>query len=498
MDYISLIRRLAPNYGVPTELALAVAGVESDFDPLAKSPKNAMGLMQLIPATAERFGVTNPYDPEQNVTGGLKYLRWLLDKYNGNVELALAGYNAGEGAVDKYGGIPPFKETQAYVPKVLARMGKTPDVRMASTDEDWSLPTGDPVTGQMDMPMPTPQGMLPPTMNAFEPDQEKPGFMDKWLENPLTILGLSLMGSSGSRNWAEGLGTGLTMYQKMKDMRQEKANQQQRNALWSRQLDLQQMNQLGLDRMNEYERATTRNEAERIQYNWANLEHQRNQFAENLARPEVKEYQRFRVQTPDGGTRTISVGKNEVLEDKLQAGEQVIGVVGTEVRGGRGGSNDPMVPKLERALTLMNTLESLAFGNPEQKQPGIFTGRSPGLAGVAGGAWDTARNYVTQEDPRYVEYIDLLNGSMAAVVKAMGDTGNIAVSEQNRALSMFPNPWKDTEQAAMNKFENIRELLQSWVQNPSAFQEKKGTLPPETGGQRPPGRVIDFSDLPPG
>ena len=116
---IELVRKLAPDYGVHPRLALAVARTESNLNPQAVSAKNAQGLMQLIPETAERFNVKKPFDPEQNVRGGLAYLRWLLAYFEGSVPLAVAAYNAGEGAVNHYYGIPPFPETREYVKKVM-------------------------------------------------------------------------------------------------------------------------------------------------------------------------------------------------------------------------------------------------------------------------------------------------------------------------------------------------------------------------------------------
>ncbi len=119
---VELVRRLAPGYGLDPELVLAVIETESNFNPNALSPKNAQGLMQLIPETATRFGVQDVWDPEQNLRGGMAYLSWLLDRFEGDLELALAGYNAGEGAVERHGGIPPYQETQAYVSRIIARV----------------------------------------------------------------------------------------------------------------------------------------------------------------------------------------------------------------------------------------------------------------------------------------------------------------------------------------------------------------------------------------
>lgn len=117
----ALAAATARRFNVDEHLVLAVIEVESGFNPRAVSHAGASGLMQLVPATAARFGVRQVFDPVQNLEGGVRYLRWLLDTFNNNTRLALAAYNAGEGAVMRYGyRIPPFDETQRYVPAVLA------------------------------------------------------------------------------------------------------------------------------------------------------------------------------------------------------------------------------------------------------------------------------------------------------------------------------------------------------------------------------------------
>jgi soluble lytic murein transglycosylase-like protein len=114
----AIVQRLAPEYGIHPALAVALIRAESNFDPQAVSEKNAQGLMQLIPETAARFRVTKPFDPEQNIRGGMAYLRWLLAYFQGDVDLTVAAYNAGEGAVNRFGGVPPYPETQGYLKRI--------------------------------------------------------------------------------------------------------------------------------------------------------------------------------------------------------------------------------------------------------------------------------------------------------------------------------------------------------------------------------------------
>ena len=122
---VNLVEKLAPNYGIDPNFALAVISIESGFNFNARSNRNAQGLMQLIPGTAARFGVRDAFDPGQNVRGGLSYLRWLLATFRGDVSLAAAAYNAGERAVERYRGVPPYPETLNYVAKVLSLYKRT-------------------------------------------------------------------------------------------------------------------------------------------------------------------------------------------------------------------------------------------------------------------------------------------------------------------------------------------------------------------------------------
>jgi len=132
--YDSLIDSSAQKYGLDPNLLRAMMKQESAGNPRAVSSAGAVGLMQLMPATAQRFGVTDRNDPAQSVDGGAQYMRFLLDKFNGDKTLAIAAYNAGEGAVDKYGGIPPYKETRDYVRKVLGNYQPSQPLQVAQAD----------------------------------------------------------------------------------------------------------------------------------------------------------------------------------------------------------------------------------------------------------------------------------------------------------------------------------------------------------------------------
>jgi soluble lytic murein transglycosylase-like protein len=139
------VEQIAAKHDLPPQLIHSVIKVESNYNPFAVSSKGALGLMQLIPATARRFGVSDVFNPVQNIEGGAKYLRYLLDLYGNDFPLALAAYNAGEGAVAKFGGVPPFLETRNYltlVRKQLEIRNKTPKAAVAAKPAASSEPAG--------------------------------------------------------------------------------------------------------------------------------------------------------------------------------------------------------------------------------------------------------------------------------------------------------------------------------------------------------------------
>ncbi len=170
------ISAAAASHGVSVDLVRAVIQVESDFDHLAVSSKGAQGLMQLMPFTARRFGVSDPFDPRQNIFAGVRYLRFLLDLFQGNVALAAAGYNSGENAVLRYGGIPPYKETRAYVEKVQSLLGTIPSLAAGATQAAFFTPG----LGPLAPPPPAVTPVSRPTSPAREVRPARPKVYYKW------------------------------------------------------------------------------------------------------------------------------------------------------------------------------------------------------------------------------------------------------------------------------------------------------------------------------
>jgi len=135
-----IIEKYAADYQLDASLIRSIIAQESGFNPKAVSPKGARGLMQLMPATAARLGIKNTFDPEQNIHGGVKHFRFLMDNFNNDIELSLAAYNAGENLVQRLGRIPAIKETQEYVQSVTKRYGKTePDLQLQEQPEYWPI-----------------------------------------------------------------------------------------------------------------------------------------------------------------------------------------------------------------------------------------------------------------------------------------------------------------------------------------------------------------------
>jgi len=138
-----LVDEIADRHAVDSDLVHSMIRVESNYNPLATSNKGALGLMQLVPSTARRFGVADAFNPAQNVEGGVRYLKYLLDHYKGNHDLALAAYNAGEGTVQRFGGMPPFPETQSYVYRVGKDLDETKEAQKRQKVDSSAKPSGE-------------------------------------------------------------------------------------------------------------------------------------------------------------------------------------------------------------------------------------------------------------------------------------------------------------------------------------------------------------------
>jgi soluble lytic murein transglycosylase-like protein len=188
------IEAAASVYGVAPELVRAVIRAESEFDAYAVSSKGAQGLMQLMPATARRFGVTDPFDPRQNIFAGTQFLRLLLDLFDGDIALALAGYNAGENAVRRYKGIPPYRETRGYVTKVQAFLGTTTTPVGAPRAASYAAPAG---AGRTAAPSSRPRSATPLAPRVYYKYHDARGVLHVSQEPPDEGVTYSLIRAGG-------------------------------------------------------------------------------------------------------------------------------------------------------------------------------------------------------------------------------------------------------------------------------------------------------------
>jgi hypothetical protein len=236
-----------------------------------------------------------------------------------------------------------------------------------------------------------------------------------------------------------------------------------RNALHSRQLDQQRARDLGMTKMGPYESRRMDYLDEQNRINALKLEHERAKLRQQASgnRGDIQDYELRDSQGKIVGYESRAPG------DPFAAVPEGVGRYKISTFKGKGTGS--MEGKANTALQLIDQLETLAFGeiDPETNEfigaPGIFSGKSGGVVGLAAGAGETASQWLSQDDPRYKVYMDFTKGAMAPIVKGLGDSGNIGQKEQERALKMLPDPWTDSEPVARRKIEMLKKTLKSWI-----------------------------------
>ena len=481
MDYRDYARATAIRYGLDPDIATRQIGVESNWNPKAQSPAGAQGISQFMPATAKRFGV-DPWDPVSAIDGQMQYMRKLLDEF-GSYELALAAYNAGEGAVRKHKGIPPYKETQAYVKKILG-----PDVRMAASSAElppeMQLP-GNPATGQAAMPFEMPPSAPASPFGMPAPPQGPPTFTDNFFSNPWIQLGMGIMaspaGAGGSPLTSIGQGFGKA--------------QEWQIAAQNRQL-LEMQNMISLNKLLGNEQVSPVDQLRAsVEFNRQQVERERQQMYRDLA---DREDHSGTIMFADGSVQSVP-DMRAIDYSKLPPNTRVLKT------GSYSPSADPVLnpkargadkdtakaaQKAESALAVMAPLDRLAFGHTDEegvKHPGIFSGRTQ--SGIIQGATDWAEgtyNYYSKDDGgRTKVYMDTVEGSIAPMIRAYGDSAGIAVAERESAVKMLPDPRTDNLETARQKWNNLKATLTRWAEmgaNPDILEGAGvGTLPPEMG-----------------
>lgn len=366
-----------------------------------------------------------------------------------------AGKLLSEGGVRKYygAGVAPagHPTTDQYEQQVMSRLAGGTTIPVSD------IAPGPAYEGGSIMPVSAfPNQQLPPMMGALPPGLSAPGAPPPHPGLAAMALGDIIAGVGG------GAQTGA-LRQVMSQMAPPSQQEWIRNALHSRQLDQQRARDLGMTKMGPYESRRMDYLDEQNRINALKLEHERAKLRQQASgnRGDIQDYELRDSQGKIVGYESRAPG------DPFAAVPEGVGRYKISTFKGKGTGS--MEGKANTALQLIDQLETLAFGeiDPETNEfigaPGIFSGKSGGVVGLAAGAGETASQWLSQDDPRYKVYMDFTKGAMAPIVKGLGDSGNIGQKEQERALKMLPDPWTDSEPVARRKIEMLKKTLKSWI-----------------------------------